>query len=142
MAAKNEDVAVWKNDCIGKDPLCRHAANSLDTGDRGRGADSNDMGSIGGASALIVRRSAEGENFASDSVIHDSITAHGISVSGASAHTCLAAGSRRAIPIHRLARTPLENVAVLPAEKPTMIVLTEDALRVVGEHRGDRATGE
>ena len=80
LASSNENLASWQNHGVGEDTLIPHGVDVLDDGIGVRAVDLDNMGIGCRIDTLIVGSTTNHKNFALGSIIHDRITAHGITV--------------------------------------------------------------
>ena len=122
LATHDEHGPIGKDDTVSERPLVGHVANSDGGSASGRSADSNDVGVGGSINILVGSSSTNGKNFAVYSIIHGRVTAHSITVACASAGSRLRAGICGAVPVHSFRWAGLEDIGVLPAEEPAVII--------------------
>ena len=142
LASSNENLASWQDHGVGEDALIPHRVDVLDGCDAVRSVDSDDMGIGSRVDTLIAGSTTNHKNFALGSVIHNRVTAHGIVVIASDTGGCLAPGTSSAVPVHSSARTSLEDIAILPTEKHSVVVSAVDTLSVVGKHGSDWGAAE
>jgi hypothetical protein len=75
-----------------------------------------------GALTNVRRRTANSQDVPSYGVIENSVATHAVSITGSVACRRLRSSIRGPVPVHRDSRSSLEDIAVLPAEKPAMVV--------------------
>ena len=142
LAADNEDLAVGQHDAVVESAGEGHAACWHDTDCCARSADGNDMGISSRGTLFVARSATESQDLTRHSIKHNGIPIHRVIVAGAQTRRLLTAAASGVVPIHCFGGASLEDPAIFPAEKPAVVVLAVDALRVGREHRRDRTAGE
>jgi len=142
LAADDENIAVWHDDAVGEYALGVHAVDRSHCWCLTLIGEGDDVCIGRGIHVLVAGSTASDQDFACNSIVHGSNTAHSVAIVSTVSRSLLATGSVGVIPVHRLAGTGLEDPSLLPAKEHGVVVGTVDALCVVGQHGSDRATWE
>lgn len=122
MATGDEDFATWEDNGIGEGTLVPHRVDVLDGDDAVGTVERYDVGIGGGLRGLVAGCAPDGKDLALCGIVHDCVTTHGVGVIASGTCPSVAACTSRTIPVHVLAGASLEDVTILPAKEPTVVV--------------------